>query len=64
MEGEAGFFIIAVVGLTSLILPLASVACWSTFQGKSKTLRRKLKKCLGWGFKHLEPTPSVQTSEQ
>ena len=49
MEGEAGFFIIAVVGLTSLILPLASAVMLVNLSSKIEDLEKKVEKKSGGG---------------
>jgi hypothetical protein len=49
MEGGAGFFIIAVVGLTSLILPLPSVVMLVNLSRKIEDLEKKVEKNLGVG---------------
>ena len=64
MEGGTGFIIIAIVGLTSLILPLASVVILVNLSRKIEDLEKKIDKLTGVGVKKLEQAPSIQTSVQ
>ena len=59
MEGGIGFFIIAIVGLTSLILPLASVVILVNLLQKIEGLEKKVDQLTGSHLKAVESSAPI-----